>query len=72
MNIMITFTLAGRTFVLNSLDNDYKIDCCGFVSSWEFYVTTTNGTLYAQVWRQVSGAWTLIGQNSFDVEGNYI
>eukprot|EP00105_Crassostrea_gigas_P021508 XP_011440666.1 PREDICTED: protocadherin Fat 4 [Crassostrea gigas] len=61
-------TASGRTFVLNSLDNDYQIYCCGFVSSWEFFVTTTNGTLYAQVWRQVSGAWTLIGQNSFDVE----
>ena len=35
-------------------------------------MTTTNGTLYAQVWRQVSGAWTLIGQNTFNVAGNYV
>lgn len=61
-------TGSGRTFVLNSVDYDYNFFCCGFVSGWDFYVTTTNGTLYAQVWRQVSGAWTLIGQNSFDVE----
>nr|XP_034302099.1 protocadherin-11 X-linked [Crassostrea gigas] len=61
-------TGSGRTFILNSADNDYLINCCGFVTTWEFYVTTTNGTLYAQVWRQMSGAWTLIGQNSFDIE----
>lgn len=63
-----SFTLKGRTFVLNSVDYDYQINCCGFVTSWEFYVTTTNGTLYAQVWRQVTGAWTLIGQNAFNIE----
>ncbi|XP_061188658.1 protocadherin-11 X-linked-like [Saccostrea echinata] len=56
---------AGRTFILNSIDNDYQINCCGFVSGWEVYVLTTYGTLYAQVWRDVSGVWTLIGQNSF-------
>lgn len=65
---MIIFTRTGRTFVLNSDDNDYRFPCCGFVSGWEFYVTTTNGTLYAQVWRKVYGVWMLIGQNSFDVE----
>ncbi|XP_062616102.1 cadherin EGF LAG seven-pass G-type receptor 2-like [Saccostrea cucullata] len=61
------FVVYRRTFILNSLDNEYKIDCCGFVSEWEVYIGTTYGTLYTQVWRSVSNVWTLIGQNSFDI-----
>ncbi|XP_062571773.1 cadherin-related family member 2-like [Saccostrea cucullata] len=56
-----------RTFILNSLDNDYRIDCCGFLSSWTFYVGTTTGTLYAQVWRPEGTDWKLIGQNTITV-----
>lgn len=56
---------------MNSADNDYQINCCGFVSAWEVYITTTDGTLYAQVWRLVNSNWTLIGQNTFEIDCMY-
>lgn len=56
-----------RTFIFNSNDNDYKINCCGFVSSWTFYVGTATGTLYAQVWRPSGADWQLVGQNAITV-----
>ncbi|XP_056013069.1 uncharacterized protein LOC130052368 [Ostrea edulis] len=64
-------TDSGRTIILNSADNDYQINCCGFVSSWEVYITTTDGTLYAQVWRLVNSNWTLIGQNTFEIDSSH-
>lgn len=56
-----------RTFIFNSPDNDYRIGCCGFVSSWEFYVGVATGTMYAQVWRLSGAAWQLVGQNAITV-----
>uniref|UniRef100_K1PI11 Protocadherin Fat 1 n=1 Tax=Magallana gigas TaxID=29159 RepID=K1PI11_MAGGI len=56
-----------RTFIFNSNDEDYKIKCCGFVASWEFYVGSATGTLYAQVWRPSGTDWELVGQNAITV-----
>ncbi|XP_062573085.1 cadherin EGF LAG seven-pass G-type receptor 2-like [Saccostrea cucullata] len=55
------------TFLLQSNDNEYQITCCGFVTTWDIRIATT-GTLYAEVWRQISGTWTLMGVNTITVE----
>ncbi|VDI27795.1 Hypothetical predicted protein, partial [Mytilus galloprovincialis] len=49
-------------------DNQYKINCCGFVKEWNFYAKTNTGTLYLQIWRpETSPAYSLVGQNSINV-----
>ncbi|XP_048744688.2 cadherin-23-like isoform X2 [Ostrea edulis] len=58
--------LTGTTFLLQTTDDDYKISCCGFVTQWDIDIATT-GTLYAEVWRNVSGTWTLVGVNAITV-----
>ncbi|XP_055996535.1 cadherin-23-like isoform X2 [Ostrea edulis] len=58
--------LTATTFLLQTTDNDYKISCCGFVTQWDIDIATT-GTLYAEVWRSVTGTWTLVGVNTITV-----
>ena len=61
-------TFLGATFLLNSLDDVYKIECCGFVTNWDIDIAAT-GTLYAEVWRPDAGGttWTLVGVNTITV-----
>lgn len=63
MSVPFYFFL-GRTFILSSSDNDYRINCCGYVSSWEFYVGDSTGTLFAQVWRPSGTDWQLVNQTA--------
>lgn len=54
-------------------DNQYKINCCGFVKEWNFYAKTNTGTLYLQIWRpEASPAYSLVGQNSINVTSKSI
>lgn len=63
----------GATFLLKSNDNTYRISCCGFVTQWDIDIgTARSGTLYAEVWRDVSGTWTLAGVNTILVDGLWI
>lgn len=63
----LLFYFLGRTFILSSSDNDYRINCCGYVSSWEFYVGDSTGTLFAQVWRPSGTDWQLVNQTAIKV-----
>ncbi|XP_062610406.1 delta and Notch-like epidermal growth factor-related receptor [Saccostrea cucullata] len=56
----------GTTFLLNSKDNEYRMNCSGFLIEWDIRIAST-GVLYAEVWRQVTGIWTLIGVNKINV-----
>lgn len=62
--LQIIFTATARTFIMSSSDDDYMIDCCGFVSAWDFHVAANTGTLYAQVWRRSGTDWQLVNQNA--------
>ncbi|XP_056008142.1 cadherin-23-like [Ostrea edulis] len=56
----------GLGILLDATDNEYQINCCGVVNSWEFYVKTNTGTVQLQVWRPVTtGQYKLVGENSF-------
>lgn len=59
----------GLGILLDATDNEYKIDCCGVVESWEFYVKTNPGTVQLQIWRPdgAVGQFKLVGQNSYTV-----
>ncbi|XP_063407515.1 cadherin-23-like [Mytilus trossulus] len=49
-------------------DNQYKINCCGFVKEWKFYAKTNTGELRLQVWRpETSPSYSLVGQNIVNV-----
>ncbi|XP_048727546.1 serine-rich adhesin for platelets-like [Ostrea edulis] len=63
----IESTLTGATFLLQTTAEDYKISCCGVVTQWDIDIAT-NGTLYAEVWRNVSGNWTLVGVNTITIQ----
>ncbi|CAG2253493.1 FAT1_2_3 [Mytilus edulis] len=49
-------------------DNQYRIDCCGFVKEWKFYAKTNTGELRLQVWRPgTSPSYSLVGENIVNV-----
>lgn len=64
-------TETGATFLLKSNENTYRISCCGFVTQWAIDIGTS-GTLYAEVWRDVSGTWTLAGVNMITVDAGEV
>ncbi|KAJ8317679.1 hypothetical protein KUTeg_005583 [Tegillarca granosa] len=54
----------GNTMLLEDNKDDYRFDCCGFVTTWEYYATTNTGDVYFQVWRDVaSSPASLAGEN---------
>nr|XP_022313980.1 protocadherin-like protein [Crassostrea virginica] len=65
-------TVTGATFLLNSRNDEYKIECCGFVTNWNIDIANT-GTLYAEVWRPDAGGttWTLVGVNTITVNTGF-
>lgn len=68
------FFLTGLGILLDATDNEYKIDCCGVVESWQVYVKTNPGTVQLQIWRPdgAVGQFKLVGQNSYTVAGKYV
>lgn len=66
----ISFYFTGLGILLDATDDEYKINCCGVVESWEFYVKTNPGTVQLQIWRPdgAVGQFKLVGQNSYTVD----
>lgn len=64
------FFFTGLGILLDAADDEYKIDCCGVVESWQFYVKTNPGTVQLQIWRPdgAVGQFKLVGQNSYTVD----
>lgn len=61
-------TDTGLGVLLNAGSNEYRVDCCGVIESWQFYAKTNIGTVDLQVWRpDGTGSLTLVGQNSRNV-----
>ncbi|XP_061179511.1 protocadherin-like wing polarity protein stan, partial [Saccostrea echinata] len=61
-------SISGLGILLDATDNEYMINCCGVVSSWEFYVKTNSGTVKLQIWRpEGGGQFKLVGENSYTV-----